>query len=335
MHEPIDENNALRSPIGGWRREPLPTMYDLPSEEGEVVTPESSAKNRAYALGSAFGRSRREALPTMYDLPSEDPEEPGLPDEFHEFQPKLLRETYQPPKSSDEKPFFIGTDLNLYYDFRHTLWHKRPDWFLVLGVGAAEEQSMLRLSYVTWDEGVNPFLVIELLSQSTEAEDLGLTLREINKPPTKWQVYEQVLRIPYYVVYDRYTLRFRLFRLMATRYEETILENQRYWFDELQLGLGVWSGRHNGILGQWLRWYDATGSWLNTSSERADQADIRADQAEVEANQAKVEADQAKAEANQAKVEANQAKDLAKQAELRAERLAEQLRSLGIDPNSI
>ncbi|NES73756.1 MAG: Uma2 family endonuclease, partial [Okeania sp. SIO2D1] len=25
----------------------------------------------------------KETLPTMYDLPSENPEEPGLPDQFH------------------------------------------------------------------------------------------------------------------------------------------------------------------------------------------------------------------------------------------------------------
>ncbi|WP_178378180.1 hypothetical protein [Chroogloeocystis siderophila] len=35
-------------------------------------------------------RPARETLPTMYDLPSEDPQEPGLPDEFHDFQPELL-----------------------------------------------------------------------------------------------------------------------------------------------------------------------------------------------------------------------------------------------------
>ena len=28
-------------------------------------------------------RPARLTLPTMYDLPSEDPEEPGLPDDFH------------------------------------------------------------------------------------------------------------------------------------------------------------------------------------------------------------------------------------------------------------
>lgn len=40
-------------------------------------------------------RPRGAPLPTMYDLPSEDPEEDGLPDEFHDFQPQLLRETFQ------------------------------------------------------------------------------------------------------------------------------------------------------------------------------------------------------------------------------------------------
>ncbi len=38
----------------------------------------------------------KEMLPTMYDLPSENLEEPGLPDEFHLFQPELLRQTFRP-----------------------------------------------------------------------------------------------------------------------------------------------------------------------------------------------------------------------------------------------
>ncbi|WP_448560485.1 zinc ribbon domain-containing protein [Trichothermofontia sp.] len=39
----------------------------------------------------------KETLPTMYDLSCEDPEEPGLPDEFHLLQTELLRLTFQPP----------------------------------------------------------------------------------------------------------------------------------------------------------------------------------------------------------------------------------------------
>ncbi|NDJ26322.1 hypothetical protein GS682_33185, partial [Nostoc sp. B(2019)] len=177
----------------------------------------------------------------MYDLPSEDPEEPGLPDEFHEFQPQLLRETCQPTTYALDQ-VFVGTDLNLYYDSRHPGWHKRPDWFLVLGVERARRQADLRWSYVIWQEGVDPFLVLELLSPGTEPEDLGQTLREVSHPPTKWQVYEQILRIPYYGVLDRYQNQFQLFQLVGTHYQALPLSDQRHWFDDLGLGLGVWQG---------------------------------------------------------------------------------------------
>jgi Uma2 family endonuclease len=217
-----------------------------------------------------------EALPTMYDLPSEDPEESGLPDLFHLSQPRLLDDTFRSPVCPLDT-VLTASDLNLYYDARHPRWYKRPDWFLVLGVVSGAQQSDLRWSYVTWQEGVNPFLVVELLSPGTEGEDLGQTLREVNQPPTKWQAYEQVLRIPYYGVFDRYTLLFRLFRLVATRYEEVALDNQRFWFEELQLGLGVWSGVYSGVTGDWLRWYDAAGNWLTTPAEQAEQETKRAE----------------------------------------------------------
>ena len=108
-------------------------------------------------------RSPRETLPTMYDLPSEDPKEPGLPDEFHYYQPQLLRETFQPPLYTPEH-FFVGTDLNLYYYVRRPMWHKRPDWFAVLGVSRLYDEHDLRMSYVIWQEGTAPYLIVELLS---------------------------------------------------------------------------------------------------------------------------------------------------------------------------
>lgn len=209
-----------------------------------------------------------ETLPTMYDLASEDPEEMGLPDEFHDFQPALLRETCQPPACEE---FFIGANLNLYYDLRNTTWYKRPDWFLVLGVPASQSQTELRWSYVLWQEGVAPFLMVELLSPGTEAEDLGQTLRVVGKPPTKWQVYEQILRVPYYVIYDRSNNLFRLFCLQRNKYQETEVPADGFWFPELDLGLGLWSGQYNGVDGQWLRWYDESHQWIPTNQEKATQ----------------------------------------------------------------
>jgi Uma2 family endonuclease len=240
-------------------------------------------------------------LPTMYDLPSEDPEEMGLPDEFHDFQPDLLRETCQPAVDD----FFIGADINLYYDVKHTGWYKRPDWFLVLDVPASESIAESRLSYVMWQEGAAPFLMVELLSPGTEAEDLGQTLRVVGKPPTKWQVYEQILRVPYYAIYDRYSNQFRIFCLQATRYVEQTINGQGFWFPEIELGLGLWTGSYQGMQGQWLRWYDKNGDWLATDREYTLQA-------------------------KQVAQEANLRADLERE---KAARLADKLRELGIDPD--
>jgi Uncharacterized protein conserved in cyanobacteria len=108
----------------------------------------------------------------MYDLPSEDSEEFGLPDEVHDLQPQLLSATLR-LRDYPRDQIFTGTDLNLYYDVRHPQWYKRPDWFLVLGVPRLYDGADLRSSYVIWQEGVDPFVVVELLSPGTEKEDLG------------------------------------------------------------------------------------------------------------------------------------------------------------------
>src|SRR6266511_984906 len=92
-------------------------------------------------------RSPRETLPSMYDLPSEEIGESGLPDEFHGFQSQLLRETFQPQNYSLDE-VFIGTDINLYFDIRHTGWYKRPDWFASVGVERLYDGKNLRLSYL-------------------------------------------------------------------------------------------------------------------------------------------------------------------------------------------
>jgi Uma2 family endonuclease len=243
----------------------------------------------------------KKVLPTMYDLPSEDPEEPGLPDEYHLLQPQLLGYTFC-PANYPEGEIFVASDLNLYYNVRHPLWYKRPDWFAVLGVSRLYEQRELRLSYVVWQEGVNPFVVVELLSPGSEKEDLGQTLREANQPPTKWEVYERILRVPYYIVFDRYNDQLRAFQLVGSSYTELELSEPRVCMNDIQLGLGLWQGVYQGIDRVWLRWYDAAGNWILTPEERERQ------RAEQESQQLERE-------------------------RRRVERLTEQLRSLGVDPN--
>lgn len=55
----------------------------------------------------------KELLPTMYDLPSEEPEEPGVPDIFHHYQPILLRETFCPPDYALDQ-MLVAVDLNIW-----------------------------------------------------------------------------------------------------------------------------------------------------------------------------------------------------------------------------
>ncbi|MEG4589472.1 Uma2 family endonuclease [Microcoleus sp. MOSTC5] len=257
----------------------------------------------------------KNVLPTMYDLPSEHPEDSGLPDLFHLWQSRGLEYTFKPSNYPSDR-VFIASDLNLYFDVNHTQWYKRPDWFGVVGVDRLYQQQELRKSYVIWQEEVNPFVVVELVSPGTENEDLGQTVRGVAQPPTKWQVYEQILRVPYYIVFDGATNNLRAFVLAGDRYQELILTQPRVWMPEIELGLGIWQGAFEGLERSWLRWYDASGCWIPTTAELAQQqAELAQQQAEQQRQQKEI------------------AQQQAEQQRQRAERLAERLRTMGIDPD--
>ena len=277
------------------------------------------------------------ALPTMYDLPSEDPEEPGLPDEFHLWQADLLSYTFVPENYAADR-IFVASDLYLYYDPQHTRWHKRPDWFAVVGVPRFYADRDLRLSYVIWQEKVPPIVVVELLSPSTRSEDLGKRKRR-GEQPTKWEVYEQILAIPYYVLFDRYRDQLRAFQLVNGRYQPLDLTERKVWIPELKIGLALWQGEFRGQERQWLRWYDAEGNWIPTEAERERQQKelalklVEQEQQRAEQEQQRAEQEQQRAEQERQRAEQErQQKELALQ---RTEKLAARLQALGIDPNSL
>jgi len=195
------------------------------------------------------------------------------------------------------------------------LWYKRPDWFGVVGVRKLYKGQDLRLSYVTWQEPANPFVVVELLSPGTEDEDLG-TRREsaADKPPSKWEVYERILRIPYYVVFSRYTNEFRAFQLVGGHYEPMNLTNGYLLMPEIDLSLGLWQGSFRDIERLWLRWFTLAGEVIPAPTEEAAAATERAMIAEQEATEARQEATEAKR---------------------KAEQLAERLRQLGVNPDEL
>jgi Uma2 family endonuclease len=260
------------------------------------------------------------ALPTMYDLPSEDPEEPGLPDEFHDLQPQLLSRTLY-LLNYIRQNYFTASDLNLYYDVTHRQWYKRPDWFLAIDIPHLYQGKELRRSYVIWQEKKSPTVVVEFISPGTESEDLGRFYEESSngeqqvneeteveredetrqtspKPPGKFEVYEKYLKVPHYIVYSRYTQQLRYFKLEDEQYREQSLktENPRIWLAGLEIGLGIWQGEFEGVPSHWLRWCDGEGNWLLTDTERERMEKERALEC---VEQERVEKEQAQAQLRQ------------------------------------
>jgi len=130
-------------------------------------------------------------------------------------------------------------------------------------------------------------------------------VRDASQPPTKWEVYERLLRIPYYVLYHRYNREFRAYQNIAGHYQPLELGNRGLWLSDVQLGLNCWEGTYANISAEWLRWYDQEGNWIPTLAGQRSRAEERAEAAERA-----LSAEKAK-----------------------AEQLAARLRELGIDPD--
>jgi Uma2 family endonuclease len=112
----------------------------------------------------------------------------------------------------------------------------------------------------------------------------------------KLRIYAEA-KVPYYVVWDPEDQlrqgRLTTFRLQGQTYER----EPKLWFQEVGLGLTVWHGFFEGKEADWLRWCDKQGGVVPTGAEAKDIQSARAEQEKQ-----------------------------------RADRLAAQLRALGIEP---
>ncbi|MDV3350951.1 Uma2 family endonuclease [Leptothoe sp. LEGE 181152] len=171
-----------------------------------------------------------------------------------------------------------------------------PDGFLSLGVERFIGEEG-RLSYVMWEEdNIAPTLALEVVSKTYGGEY-----------ERKKDIYAD-LGIPYYAVYlpnpssstraRRQRQPLEVYELVDGTYQ--LLEGGPIWLPEIGLGLGRERGTYLGREREWLYWYDQDGNRLLTPEERVDQT-----QAQVDQEQA------------------------------RADRLAEKLRELGVDPSKL
>ncbi|BAZ23190.1 hypothetical protein NIES4073_40780 [Kalymmatonema gypsitolerans NIES-4073] len=197
--------------------------------------------------------------------------------------------------------YCIGQDSGIYWRMTDPpeKGAEAPDWFYVPNVPPLLS-GQIRRSYVLWQEVIPPLIVLEFVS--------GDGSEERDKTPWtgKFWIYEQIIRPAFYGIYEVRQSRVEVYHLIEDHYE-LVSANERghYPIPRLGVELGLWQGRYQNVELPWLRWWDAQGNLLLTGEERAAQAELLLEQE-------------------------RQQRELAQQ---RAERLAEQLRAMGINPD--
>jgi Uma2 family endonuclease len=208
------------------------------------------------------------ALPNQEQLPCDDGE--PMETQRHKMQMDLLIEVLYPWLEQRDNGY-VGGNMFVYYssqqlknqDFRG------PDFFAVLDVPKGE-----RKSWVVWDEGKAPDVIIELLSESTAQQDK--TIKKL--------IYQNQMRIPEYFWYDPFAPDdWQGFQLVGGFYQALNLINDHYVSEKLNLALVRWSGDYEGVEAVWLRWVTLDGKLLPTKSERLRQAEDREEQAQAQA----------------------------------------------------
>jgi len=151
--------------------------------------------------------------PSQAELPYSDGE--PLESQRHQFLMELLINALLPWLDAREDGC-VGGNMFVYYSMAQVRRRdfKGPDFFAVLGVPKGE-----RRSWVCWEEGKTPDLVIELLSDSTAAMDKG----------EKKRIYATQLHVPEYFWYDPMNPNdWAGFRLQGNTYGAIALENGRF-----------------------------------------------------------------------------------------------------------
>ncbi len=262
-------------------------------------------------------------LPPEFDsiINLELPVEDGVPLEsvWHRLQINLLDDCLH-QHWRGRTDFFASGNMFVYYSLQQvkTMDYKGPDFFVVKDV----DGSSMRGAWVAWKEGGRlPDVIVELLSPSTQAADLG----------SKKQLYERVFRTAEYFCYGpdptfgtQPTLQGWV--LVRGQYE-AIEPDARGWLWSNQLGawLGEWEGQYHEMQNRWLRLHDPTGQLIPT---RAEAAEAEAERAQAEAERAQAEAERAQMEARQARDEAEAERARAEAAEARAAALEAELQRL-------
>ena len=205
--------------------------------------------------------------------------------------------------------YAIGQDCGIYWRETEPAEQgaEAPDWFYVPNV-PPNIDGQIRRSYVLWREHIAPLIALEFASGNGDEErdrtPLSRTDEGVVTKPGKFWVYERVMRIPYYGIYQVNNGRLEVYRLIDGYYQ--LLElNQRGHFPIAPLGveLGLWQGSYQNQTMLWLRWWDEEGNLLLIGDERAELERLRGEQQRERAEQERLRAESAE-QARQAEFQA-------------------------------
>jgi len=202
--------------------------------------------------------------PTEDELPCDD----GMPMEASSCLANATTDGPLHAYLAGRRDVFVGENMFVYFSLEQVRNQdfRGPDFFVALDVPKRD-----RKSWVVWQEGKGPDVVIELLSDSTAARDKG----------EKKDVYQNCLRVPEYFWFDPYTAEWAGFVLRDGRYEPIEVDAQAQLISQ-QLGLALvrWEGIYQEESARWLRWATLDGTLLPTPQEVAEAAQRHAEEVE-------------------------------------------------------
>lgn len=141
-----------------------------------------------------------------------------------------------------------------------------PDVFLSLDVTQRQDPFDRGRSYLMWEYGKPPDVVIEIVSNADGGE-----LEKLKRYAS--------FGVPFAVVYDpEGHLSNRPLRVWEHHGREYIEYAHTGLMPQIELGLTLWEGAYQGLQLTWLRWCDKDGILIPLGHERADQERARADQ---------------------------------------------------------
>jgi Uma2 family endonuclease len=290
-----------------------------------------------------------EKLPDHYQLEEEPVENTGQPLIAGTLREILELTDFITPE------MLIASNFGICVTVNQQLIIKAPDWVYVPLV---KYLSSDRRSYTPNLEGENPAVVMEFLSETEGGE--------YSHKPTytygKWYFYERLLKVPTYIIFDPTDGSLEVYHLQDEKYQLATGNDQGlYWLESMGLYLGSWFGTKEERTGYWLRWWDKNAIMLPTAVEKIAQERLKAEQERLKAEEKiaqerlkaeqerlkaeekiaqerlKAEQERLKAEEKiaQERLKAEQERLKAEQERLKAEKLAEYLRSQGINPDEI